>query len=667
MQPEDSAEVMEALKATRQPSALSLAPNRLFAWLDHLSVKKVILLLSLAACLAYAHSLGGDFVHDDLDEIVNNPNLRSWDKLGNAFTTHFWQFYELQTQGRVKMAHYYRPLVTVLLTLEYHGFGLWPQGWHLVSLLLHLLSSFMVYLVLRHLSHKPSLVVIAAILFAVYPTQVETVSWISGLPDPLMGIFYLGSFYFYLQFQKAKRPRHMIGSLVLFLLSTLVKESALSLVVLVFCFSWMTAKTAHQQAAAAAQVGVSIKRRWEQAITLSLPYALVAGIYLALRGWALGSLYLSHEANAYKVPTLEVLWTVPWVLCTYILHLVYPVDLSIAYNTSFVTSPATLRFLLPAATLLVLGLALLIFRKKVKTEIWYALALFLAPLVVALNLRSLLAEYLIADRYLYLPTIGWAYLLALGLDKLAAIEAQWPKRTLAKLSRRQPFLASAIAVSLIVLLSLATWRESKAWESSETLWNQAIRVRPDYWIPYYYKGDLLLRAGRLPEARDALILAAEHNSQQATVYAALGQTYAELAQFDLAIETYQQALNLNPKMIKAYDGLGSIFFNAKDFQAAEKYFQAAVALNPDATDELFHLGLTYNYQGRFAEAIPILEKALRSAPLEAEPTYQLGKAYGETGRKDEARNLLQRLFTLHPSEDLKARATAYLEKLRPAP
>src|SRR3977135_382538 len=63
----------------------------------NLKVSHVTLLICLVCALAYANSLGGDFVFDDTDQIVQNQNISSWGNLSKAFTTHVWAFRERGT------------------------------------------------------------------------------------------------------------------------------------------------------------------------------------------------------------------------------------------------------------------------------------------------------------------------------------------------------------------------------------------------------------------------------------------------------------------------------------------------------------------------------------------------------------------------------------------
>jgi hypothetical protein len=212
----------------------------LFGWLESLSSSRVIMLLSLLVCLAYANSLGGDFVFDDTEQIVENPDIRSWDNLARAFKTHVWAFRERPDVLRIPTPPpYYRPVFTVVLTAGYKLFELWPQGWHLISLLLHILCCVGVYYVLLQLSRNRSVAAVSAALFAVFPAHAESVSWISGMTDPLFGVFFLASFYFYLRFRECGGWRLLAGSLLLFTLAAFSKETALSLVILIFAYEFI--------------------------------------------------------------------------------------------------------------------------------------------------------------------------------------------------------------------------------------------------------------------------------------------------------------------------------------------------------------------------------------------------------------------------------------------
>src|SRR5262249_39011733 len=206
-------------------------------WLEALDTRRIVLLIIIAASLAYANSLGGQFLIDDTEHIVANRDIRSWSEIGLAFKTHVWAFQENRKVLRAPVPlPYYRPIFTVMLTVGYHLFGLWPQGWHLMSLLLHIACSIGVYLVLFQFSSNKAASVISGLLFAVYPIHAESVCWVSGMTDPLYGGFFVFSLLSYLKYRAGGSRWTLWLSLALFTFAVLSKEPAIGMVLLVFVY-----------------------------------------------------------------------------------------------------------------------------------------------------------------------------------------------------------------------------------------------------------------------------------------------------------------------------------------------------------------------------------------------------------------------------------------------
>jgi tetratricopeptide (TPR) repeat protein len=638
-----------SIKANRQ--AQSQPKNKpatgraggLLALLEELSPGRVVLLVCLLSFLAYANSLGGDFVFDDTEQIVGNADIRSWDNLGKAFTTHVWAFRDRPDALRVPVPPpYYRPMFTVLFTVGYHLFGLWPQGWHLLSLLLHILSSVGVYYVLLLLSESRRMATVGALLFAVFPIHVESVSWISGVTDPLFSLFFLASFYFYLRFRAAGGRAYLSASLLLFALSAFSKEPALSMVPLIFLYELIkpegsAALRAGPDRAREVQSSVNISRV-TAAILKAMPFALVAGVYLAARYVVLGGLTWKNP-HAYDGPVGDVLLTLPWVIVTYISHLIWPFDLSIAYHSSFVTSAATARFLIPAMMLAAGASALFAFRKKVGRQVWFALALIFVPLLPVLDLRQLSVEYLIFDRYLYLSVAGYGYLIGLGLTRLVE-------------SKAQAVSASVALVILLIGCTAVTARENRSWSDSYSLWSNAARIRPDFWAAHYNAALALMEMKRYGEAREMLGRAARIAPDEPFIFDSLGRASEAMGDTAAAIENFKLALALDPEMFESLNNLGTVYFKSGDYQSAEKQFRLSLNLKPQAVAARFNLALCYSRRGRYAEAATELARALEFSPEDAEILYELGVAQERLGRREEAENTLGRALALSRNQDL---------------
>jgi hypothetical protein len=339
-----------------------------------LGQSRALFLVVAATVLAYANSLSGAFVFDDTKQIVGNPALRSWGNILRAFTSDVWSF-QRGTLTKDVPPPYYRPLFTAYLTINYKLFGLWEPGWHLMNLLIHCGATVAVFFLIKRLSGDRLMATLTALLFGLHPAHVESVSWISGIPDPLAALFYVPSLIWYIRYRTEGQTKFLVASVIAYGLSALCKETPLALP-LVFIV-WELARAKGRR---------SLSARGREIILQLIPFAVVAAAYLALRFAVLGRISWKHPFMA-QVPDSAIWMTVPYVFVKYLQHLVAPFYLSLIYGTSFVTSAADPRFLAPLAILGGLAILLWIYRKQVPAQIWIALTLIVAPLLPVLNLK----------------------------------------------------------------------------------------------------------------------------------------------------------------------------------------------------------------------------------------------------------------------------------------
>lgn len=629
-----------------------------FQFLQNLSTGRAIGLIFLCSLLAYANSLGGEFVFDDTDQIVQNQNVRSWDNLGKAFTTDVWAFRERSGNLNVPPPlPYYRPLFTVMLTVEYQIFGLWPQGWHLVSLLLHILCAVGVFYIVLLMSRQRLIALFTSIVFAVHPVHAESVSWISGMTDPLFGIFFLASFYFYLKAGSSEetaseRTRALLLSLGAFVLSCFAKETALSLIILLFGYELVTQKAR----------GVD---RWTSAAKRALPYVAAAFIYLLPRYLVLKEMMWKNP-QAPDRPAIYTLLTLPFVVCSYLFHLVWPIGLSVNYDTHFVTSAGSREFLLPFGLLSIGASALFIFRKRISVDVWKSLLLIFVPLLPVLNLGQISQEaYLVFDHYLYISVAGLGYLVAVGVLRLASSKSKESEATESTLGApNRGVLATAAFALLTVLLVAGTALANRAWIDSYALWSNVARVRPAYWAAHYNAGLVLLDANRFGEARSLFETANRLNPTEPNVLVALGRSYDGTGETSSAVTSFKRAIEISPDTFESYNGLGGVYFNSGDYRLAEAAFQSAVRLNPQSLPARFNLGLCYSRQGRYSDATRELEQVTQISPGDDLALYELGLVYEKAGRNADAVRVFQSASNLTKSKDLADKLAAGLSRLR---
>src|SRR5258707_1307773 len=277
-------------KATRSQPVVTRAPSQ-----GVLDQSRVLFLIVAATVLAYANSLGGAFVFDDTKQIAGNPALRSWSNILRAFTSDVWSF-QRGTLTKDIPPPYYRPLFTAYLTLNYQLFGLWEPGWHLINLLVHSGATVAVFFLIKRLSGDRLMATLAALLFGLHPAHVESISWISGIPDPLAALFCVPGMIWYVRYRTEGDRRFLIASVIAYGLSALCKETPLALP-LVFVV-WELTRAGNRE---------RFSPRGREIILQLVPYAMIAGVYLASIGFCyLIAILLVFMARRQKQPATAV-------------------------------------------------------------------------------------------------------------------------------------------------------------------------------------------------------------------------------------------------------------------------------------------------------------------------------------------------------------------------
>src|SRR5438477_461618 len=142
--------------------------------------------------LIYTNTLGGEFVYDDLRQIVRNTLIQDGSQFWHAMASDVWAF----KGGDEAVSNYWRPSFVLWMILNFRCFGLNTFGWHLTNVLLHLGVITLAFVLLRRLRIARPVAGAIALVFAVHPVHTESVAWISGAPDLILGAAILGSIWF---------------------------------------------------------------------------------------------------------------------------------------------------------------------------------------------------------------------------------------------------------------------------------------------------------------------------------------------------------------------------------------------------------------------------------------------------------------------------------------
>src|SRR5262245_45119857 len=278
------------------------------------------------ALLTSINTLRNDFAIDDSQMVLNNALVRSIANIPRAFVVSGWAY--SSSDIRFAQDTFYRPLLNVILTIEYALFGPTPWGWHLTNVLLHSLVTLLVFLVFDELTGRKWLALIAATLFAVHPVHAESVAWVSGVTDPMMSVFALGAFYCYVRYRRSRNIYLIAGSWALFLGALMCKETALALPVMIeYCELGLFNESSR------------VKSRSVSAAKMAAPFLVVYAFYFLLRYVALGTPTMGGEALN---PPEYVIRTIPLLIVKYLKLLLVPSGYSFQHYTSLTDSMSTL-------------------------------------------------------------------------------------------------------------------------------------------------------------------------------------------------------------------------------------------------------------------------------------------------------------------------------------
>ncbi len=532
--------------------------------------------------LCYSNTLHNPFIFDDIPNIVERRGIHL-DSLSAA--------------GLVRLKDGLggnRPVALLSFALNYYFGGLDPFGYHLVNLLIHLLTSVLVYLFLKLTLSLPSLrerygqyareiALLSSLLFVAHPIQTQAVTYIVQRMASLAALFFILAIYCYAKARLAegrKRVALFIGSILAGLLAFGSKETAITLPVFVALYEYYF----HQRLKLTPS-----KKKWSYTIIgLALLIGLLAGMYYT--GFK-PLHWLNSTYKKYPFTPPQRLLTQLRVVVFYLSLLIAPLPSRLNLDHHFSLSYSLFN---PPTTLLCLGLILgliagSIYLAKKRPLISFALIWFWGNLALE---SSFLPIELVYEHRLYLPALGFFILVSIflvkGIEKLK-IKAQLKQQ--AKL---------VLLLTLIIPLSAMTYQRNKVWQDRASLWKDAADKSPTLARPHYNLANVYAQREDYDKAMPYYLETIQLKPSHAKAHNNLGYCYFFKGDIQKAIAGSKTALRYKPKLVDAYFNLGIYYWNLKKLGAARDEFQKALKINPQyqkAIDGLRELEKESNKRG----------------------------------------------------------------------
>lgn len=514
-----------------------------------------LVLLSGIVLVVYLNTLSNGFVADDRGIILHIPSLT----FGDMFT----RWYAFRDS-------------MYLLLYKVGGFN--GTLFHLPNILFHLGNVLVIYFLLSRTT-KFAIALLASIIFAVHPILVESVAWVSG------GIYAQYSFFFLLSFTSfilsRGRGRGYIFSLIFYALMLLSSEKSITLAFVFPLYELLFG---------------DLRKNWYR----FLPYFFMS----AVRGYLQVSVIAERRENFLSDSPpdqfiLNPFFQIPIAITSYFELIFWPDKLTL-YHTEMTFT--TLQYILRLIVFLgFVGLAIFSYIKNRFLFFW--LCFFI--IFLSLTLTPLGISWIVAERYVYLGTLGIFIAVAFGFDKIMRV------------ARFRSF-AIAFFVIIIMILSIRTIARNVDWANEDNLWLSAARTSPSSSQNHNNLGDYYGRHKDLENSVREFKLAIQLKPNYADAHHNLGNAYRDMGRFDDAIVQYEKALSFNPNIWQSYQNIAAIYYQQGKFTQALEYVEKGLTIEPQNPALYLTRGIILLKLKRLEEA-----KEIFLAILRIDPTNQL--------------------------------------------
>lgn len=563
--------------------------------------------------------------------------------------------------GLIESEGHYWPVVYSTFWVEHMLWGQDPVGYHVNNVVLHAANAMLVYALLRRLSVPGAWV--AAAIFAVHPTHVDSVAWAIERKDVLSAFFYLLSVLAYVHWDEhhstvrpaggragknrsgsGRRSRSGRGeavyaaSLVAFTLGLLSKSIVVTLPVMLLVYHW-----------------------WRHGRVSGRELIRTVPFFVVAVGVTLGDLvyYASREGVSLDISLAERVQIAARSFWHYAQKLMWPSDLVSIYPKWEIDGSDLLGWGLLLAGVAVVGV-LWGFRNRIGRGPFAGMAFFggtLAPVLGFVDFGYMDTTY-VADRFQYLAGIG---LIALVVATVAF--------TVAELElQRGPSPTSTmviLCIPVLVILGTITWNKALDYGDKERFFTKIIAGNPSARGGTFVNlGNAYREQGRMEDAIAAYTQSLENDKPNVQLALNnLGSAHELLGETEEAESHYRQALEVQPSLVVALDNLATLLADRGEFTEADELLNKALKLNPNRPSTMNHVAVLHKKMGDFDQAENSFTAGIDRHPEHGELLANYGRFLHELNRLTEAEAMLRRAYEadIKPQDTAQSLATVLVQ------
>ncbi|XP_054708383.1 protein O-mannosyl-transferase TMTC4-like [Uloborus diversus] len=602
-------------------SFFSSTSARNVSWDDSLPVPTCVLpwstwIVFFASVFCFYNSLNGEFVFDDSEAVINNLDLKPESPIINIFENDFWG-----TKLTHNSSHKsYRPLTVLAFRINLHVMGLQPYSFHFVNILLHGTVSVLVFKVLSIVfiktveNESPKAAFLSALLFSVHPIHTESVAAVVGQADLLCGIFFIFSFLSYIRATDVENKNTTflwLWSCVLFAsMAMLCKEHGITVLgicciydmIVIYKFDFQDVYYVLQRKQEVQWFLTSFLKNNLCSFFMRQSVLIFGGCsLLALRWYIMGSStpvfqQVDNPASFEESIFVRIInYHYIYALNAWLLF--HPYWLCFDWSMGcipLIHSVKDGRILVVIIFWLFFGQLLYtcitLQDKKIRRLLCLSVSFLLVPFLPASNLFFRVG-FVVAERILYLPSMGFCLLVVIGLKQLGIYFGQ----------NHQIIFQWCILILLIVF-GIRCVKRSADWSNEENLFQSGLNVCP----------------------------------LNAKVHYNIAKNAADNGNHEVAIKRYKEAIRLNPHYDQAMNNLANVLKDQGKLLEAEKLLLSAIKIRPDFAAAWMNLGIVQSSLKKMNSAEKSYLTAIHYRKRYPDCFYNLGNLYLEQGRYDDA-------------------------------
>ncbi|MBI4037378.1 tetratricopeptide repeat protein [Candidatus Daviesbacteria bacterium] len=559
-----------------------------------------VLLIIILTVLPYLNILPNQYAYDD------NAFILEWQETKSLENT------PLLLQGEVPKGHQgvYRPLRGVFYALSYKLWGADPIGYHVQAILVHLLTTLVIYLIVIQMTKKNLLAFFTAVLFGTHPVHTEAISFTTASFDTIGLLFAFLSFYFYLKANSGgKRIIYHLASILYMTLAFFTYEVTLIIPLLIVSYDVICKKLLLQALA--------------KKLRLYSFYFIPLLIYIYIRFFVVHIISRADYIIGWDffiaafVANFEI-------YSKYLFLLLFPKDLTIIHNVTnylfqfFIKLDDIQNLIVGLLQVIVIFVILLIaFKVRKKNPlISFGTTWFFISVLIVSNIIPQGA--LMAERYLYLASFGFSLISAYFLYRLIML-------------KNRKYLSLVLFLIITLAYSWRTFQRNQNWANNITLWTAAVKTYPKCVICHDALAVAYAKDGNLDKATQEFKSSLLINPSDAPTHLNLGIVYGEKGWKEEAINQFKEALSINPNYAEAYHFIGVTYYKQNQFAEATQEFKKALGKKPTYVDAHFYLASSYEKTGNIQEAIKEYLEVIKINPKNTNSRINLGVIYTNKG------------------------------------